>query len=137
MRAAILSLVLLSACRDDPAQVLEQARNALAAKDDAAFIALCEPRAAALLTAAPLAVAQSGHVFKVLHDGRPTSRLLPDGEVVSVEVNGHRALVVTRSGKPAARVPMRLVTGENSLGGQWRIDLLEMPQFADAVRPER
>ena len=131
MRRVFALAILLSACRDEPAQVLDQARNALAAKDDAAFLALCEPRAAELLAAAPAAVAQSGRVWKVLRDGRPTARLLPDGEVVSVEENGHRALVVTRSAKPASRVPMRLVAG------QWRIDLLEMPQFAEAIRPER
>ena len=137
MRPALLVILFLSACRDEPADVLEQARNALAAKDDAAFIALCEPRAAELLTAAPLAVAQSGRVFKVLREGRPTARLLPDGEVVSVAENQHRALVVTRSSKPASRVPMRLVAGPSSLSPQWRIDLLEMPQFAAAVQPER
>jgi hypothetical protein len=131
MRRALLLTILLSACRDDPAQVLDQARNTLAAKDDAAFIALCEPRAAELLTAAPQVVSQSGRVFKVLRDGRPTARLLPDGEVVSVAENKNRALVVTRSSKPASRVPMRLVAGE------WRIDLLEMPQFTAAVQPDR
>jgi hypothetical protein len=131
MRRLFAALILLSACRDEPADVLDQARAALAAKDDGAFLALCEPHAAAILTAAPGVVNQSGRVYKVLRDGRPTARLLPDGEVVSVEENGHRAIVVTRSKKPASRVPMRLVEG------QWRIDLLEMPQFADAISPER
>ena len=131
MRRAFALVVFLSACRDDPAEVLDQARNALAAKDEAAFLALCEPRAAELLTAAPQVVAQSGRVFKVLRDGRPSARLLPDGEVATVEENGHRAIVLTRSKKPGGRVPMRLVDG------QWRIDLLEMPQFAEAIRPER
>ncbi len=131
MRRVVALVLLLTACRDAPDVVLDQARNALAAKDDAAFLALCEPRAAALLTAAPAVVAQSGRVFRVLRDGRPTARLLPDGEVAAVEENGHRAVVVTRSKKPASRVPMRLVDG------QWRIDLLEMPQFAEAIGPER
>ena len=131
MRWILLLTVFLTACRDDPATVLDQARVALAAKDDAAFLALCEPRAAALLTAAPTVVAQSGRVFRVLRDGRPSARLLPDGEVDSVVENGHRAIVQTRSKKPASRVPMRLVQG------QWRIDLLEMPQFAEAIQPER
>ncbi len=131
MRRVLATVLLLSACRDDPASVFDQARNALAAKDDAAFLQLCEPRAAALLTAAPAVVTQSGRVFKVLRDGRPTARLLPDGEVVSVAENGHRAVVTTRSKKPASRVPMLLVAG------QWRIDLLEMPQFAEAIQPER
>ncbi len=131
MRRVVAIVLLLSACRADPADVLGAARRALASRDDAAFLALCEPRAAELLTAASNVVAQSGHVFKVLRDGRPTPRLLPDGEVLTVEENGHRAIVVTRSRKPGGRVPMRLVEG------QWRIDLLEMPQFADAIRPER
>ncbi len=131
MRRLLATLLLLTACRDEPADVLDHARAALAAKDDAAFLGLCEPRAAALLTAAPTVVNQSGRVYKVLRDGRPTARLLPDGDVVSVEENGHRAIVTTRSKKPASRVPMRLVEG------QWRIDLLEMPQFAEAISPER
>lgn len=131
MRRLVALAILLPACREDPAQVLVDARNALVAKDDAAFLALCEPRAAELLTAAPKVVAQSGRVFKVLREGRPTARLLPNGEVLAVEENGHRAVVVTASKKPGGRVPMRLVDG------QWRIDLLEMPQFADAIRPER
>ena len=131
MRRAIALAVLLTACRDDTAEVLTQARNALATKDDAAFLALCEPQAAQLLAAVPQVVTQSGRVFKVLREGRPTSRLLPDGEIASVEENGHRAIVVTRSRKAGGRVPMRLIAG------QWRIDLLEMPQFAAAIRPER
>lgn len=131
MRPSLLLLILLTACRESPADVVQHARDALAAKDDAAFAALCEPRAAALLQAGPVAVAQSGRVFKVFRDGRPTQRLLPDGEIASVDENGHRAIVVVRSKKPGGRVPLRLVDGA------WRIDLLEMPQFADAVRPER
>lgn len=131
MKLLILPFFLLVACRDDPATVLQKARNALAAKDDAAFIALCEPHAAELLKRAPEVVAQSGRVYKVLRDGRPTAHLLPDGEVLEVTEMGHRAVVLTKSAKTANRVPMRLVDG------QWRIDLVEMPQFAEATRPER
>lgn len=125
----VLSLVLLSACRDDPVAVLEQARSALAAKDEAGFAALCEPKAAALVAAVPGVVTQSGKTWKVWKDGRPSSHLLPDGDVVEVVEQGHRAVVVTRGKKLGGQVPMRLV------GGQWRIELLEMPQFAEAVRP--
>lgn len=129
--AATALAAALAACRADPATVVDAARAALAAKDDAAFRALCEPKAAKLLAEAEAAVARSGRVYRVLQGGHPTARLLPEGEVVSVDELGHRAVVVTRSKKPSPRVPLRLIDG------QWRIDLLEMPQFAEALRPER
>ena len=126
-----LPLMLVTACRDDPAVVLDQARTALATRDEAAFIALCDPKSAELLRAAPEVVRQSGRKWQLFHEGRPTPRLLPEGEVVDVVEQGQRAVVTLRTKKPNGQVPMRLVDGE------WRLDLLTMPQFTDAVTPRR
>ena len=122
-------LLLLTACREDPAVVVVHAREALAAHDDAAFIALCEPQAAALLRAVPRVERQSGHLWHVWREGRPTSRLLPDGDLVDVRTDGQRAVVTVQTKKPDGQVPLRLVDG------RWRLDLLTMPQFRQAVRP--
>ena len=120
--------LLLCQCRDAPDVVLTEARQALVQKDTEAFLLLLEPKAAALLRAAPQVVSRSGSVYKVLRDGKPTGVLLPKGEVVDVVETGHRAVVVVK-GTEKAQVPMRLCDG------QWRIDLLEMDTFYRALRP--
>lgn len=128
-RLSFAFLLLLVGCRDAPDVVLAEARNALTAKDDEAFLRLVEPGAKKLLQAAPQVVTRSGKTFKVLEAGRPTPALLPAGEIVGVTENGKRAVVELKRGGGKARVPMVLVSG------QWRIDLLEMDTFWNAARP--
>lgn len=121
--------LLLVGCRDAPDVVLTEARQALAQRDTETFLDLLEPRAAALLRAAPQVVSRSGSVYKVLREGKPTASLLPKGEIADVVETGHRAVVVLKAGGTKAQVPMRLCQG------QWRIDLLEMDTFYRALRP--
>lgn len=132
-RAAAAALLLLSAlaagCREEPAAVVESARSALKSGDDEAFLALCEPSAADLLRRGELVQKRSGRVFKVLRDGKPTTTLLPKGDVGEVVESGQRAVVELRKGDRKELVPLRLVRG------QWRIDLLEMDSFLQAMQP--
>lgn len=126
----IASSAVLAGCRDAPDVVLASARNALQSRDEAGFLGLLEPRAAAFLRTVPSVVSKSGRVFKILRDGKPGANLLPKGDVVDVVETGPRAVVVkVRQGKMEAKVPMRLVEG------QWRIDLLEMDSFYQQIRP--
>jgi len=122
-------LALCAGCRDAPAEVLGNARNALAARNEVQFLALVEPRAAALLRNMPEVMNKSGRQYKVLRDGKPGSNLLPKGDVADVVESGKRAVVVVKQGRAASQVPMRLIEG------QWRIDLLEMDSFHEAIRP--
>ena len=119
----------LCACREDPALVVESAREALAAQDDEGFLELCTPNAAELLRQAELVQKRSGRLLRVLRDGRPTPMLLPKGEIGEVVESGHRAVVDVQQGERKTRVPLRLVHG------QWKFDLLETEQLLDAIRP--
>jgi outer membrane murein-binding lipoprotein Lpp len=126
---AVVALTLLAGCRDSPEDVIAQARQTLAAKDDAGFLTLLEPKSAAFLQAAPDVVNKSGKVYRVLRDGRPTTALLPKGEAVEVVEQGTLAVVMFKQGQETARVPLRLIEG------QWRIDLLESDLFLQALQP--
>lgn len=131
IRVLVLLLLacLLTGCRDAPELVLAEARQALQARDEPAFVKLIEPRAADLLARSSEVVAKSGHTWKVLRDGRPAPTLLPKGDVSTVLENGKRAVVIVQQGTQQGLVPMRLVQG------QWKIDLLEMDTFYQLVRP--
>lgn len=124
----VTSLVCV-ACRDEPATVVSAARDALAAQDDEAFLALCAPNAAAFLREAEVVQKRSGRLLKVLRDGRPTPMLLPKGEIGEVVEAGHRALVEVRQGERKERVPLRLIRGK------WKIDLIETEQLLTAMQP--
>lgn len=126
----LLLAVLCAGCRDDPAVVFAEARQALQSRDEPAFLRLLEPRSAALLRASDKVIAKSGRAWKVLRDGRPSPALLPKGDIVGEPIeNGREAVVMVHQGVVQRRVPMRLVQG------QWRIDLLEMDTFYQLVRP--
>lgn len=129
--ACLLVGVALCGCRDDPVDVLAQARTALATKDEATFLELLEPRAASLLRAAPATVSKSGQRFKVLRSGKVSAELIPKGEVVDTIESGKRAVVVVKSTTGKFDVPLRLVEGK------WRLDLLEMDTFYTAVHPTK
>ncbi len=89
--AGLLVASLFAGCRDEPAVVVDAARAALEARDEEAFLALCEPRAADLLRRGELVQKRSGRVFKVLRDGKPTTALLPKGDLGETVQWGHRA----------------------------------------------
>jgi hypothetical protein len=129
MPVLLLLTIALAGCRDAPEIVLAEARQALQARDEPAFVSLVEPRAAELLARSNDVVAKSGHTWKVLRDGRPAPTMLPKGEVSTVVENGKRAVVIVQQGTQQGQVPMRLVQG------QWKIDLLEMDTFYQLVRP--
>jgi hypothetical protein len=120
---------LLAGCRDEPSVVVDAARAALEARDEDAFLALCEPRAADLIRRGELVQKRSGRMFKVLRDGKPTTALLPKGDLGETVESGHRAVVEVKKGDLVQRVPLRLVRG------QWKVDLMEMDLFLDAMQP--
>ncbi len=140
----IAALVLLAGCRDSPELVLLNARDALAElnktscgnkdrlSDALADLAkYVEPRAAGLITAAPEVEKNSSGQFKVFVTCKPPPSVLPAGEVVKVEETSDTTAVVKVKGKSAKSqvdVPMVLVQG------RWKIDLLEMESFAQALK---
>lgn len=142
--AAIAALALLSGCRDSPELVLINARDALAElnktscgnkerlSDALAELAkYVEPRAAGLITAAPEVEKTSSGQFKVFVTCKPPPSVLPVGEIIKVEESSDTTAVVKVKGKSAKSqvdVPMVLVQG------RWRIDLLEMDSFAQAIK---
>jgi hypothetical protein len=126
----VFAVGLLWGCRDDPRAVLGDARQALKNRDEAAFLALLEPRSRALLEDAARVGKRSGQTWKVLNDSLISAGLLPKGEVVGEPVdNGQQAVVMVNQGSVTRRVPLRLVQG------QWRIDLLETDTFWAMARP--
>jgi hypothetical protein len=127
--AAVLFASGLCACRDAPDVVFDSARAALADRDPDAFLALCEPGARALIERGEVVNKRSARIFKVLADGKPTAALLPKGDVSEVIESGHRAVVKIKRGDAVSIVPMRLVRGH------WKIDLMEMDAFYEALEP--
>ena len=98
--------------------MVEAARIALSTQDDDAFLALCEPKTAALLRNGTKVQKESGRVWKLLRDGRPSPALLPKGDIAEVIESGPVAMVEVRLANTTSRVPLRLVRG------QWRLDLI-------------
>jgi hypothetical protein len=140
----IAALLLLAGCRDSPELVLLNARDALAEvnktscgnkdrlNDALAELAkFVEPRAAGLINAAPEVEKTSSGQFKVFVTCKPPPSVLPAGEIVKVEETSDTTAVVKVKGKSAKSqvdVPMVLVQG------RWKIDLLEMDSFAQAIK---
>ncbi len=109
--------------------MVEAARIALSTQDDDAFLALCEPKTAALLRNGTKVQKESGRVWKLLRDGRPSPALLPKGDIAEVIESGPVAMVEVRLANTTSRVPLRLVRG------QWRLDLIESDTLLAAIRP--
>jgi|GEM_PF-2735767 len=129
---AVLALLLsaaLGGCREEPTIVFTSARDALAAQDVEGFLDLLTPQARDFLSRADKVSKASGRAFKILRDAKPTKRLLPAGDVTDVVEDGRRCVLVIKKGRNKNQVPMRLVRG------QWRIDLLEMDSFMEAIKP--
>ncbi len=132
-----LAALALTGCRDDPAVVLNAARDALTSKSPDEFLALVDPQSRAFLTRSQHVVKVSAQTFEVLGARGFAPDLLPSGDIVEdpedgdhcMVLNHHLCLVEVRKGTRVARVPMRLVRG------QWRVALLEMDGFLDHVLP--
>ena len=127
--AALTLLCAVAGCRDAPEVVFESARAALSEGDEVAFLALCEPTSRDLITRGERVAKRSSRIFRVLADGHPTAALLPKGDVSETLESGHRAVVKVKFGGSVSNLPLRLVRGH------WKLDLLEMHLFVDAMRP--
>ncbi len=140
---AVAVALSLAACRDPPEIVLQSARDALADLGKIAcsnqdqlpdaienFAQYVEPRAAGLLRTAPQVEKKSTGQFTVFVTCKPPPTVLPDGEVVKVELGEKRSVVrlKKKKGKGEFEVPMVLVEGH------WKLDLLEMPTFGAAIQ---
>lgn len=133
----LASTVLLSACRDAPEVVVKSAREALERKDSDAFLALVDPQSRAFLRRSRDVVRRSGQTYEVVGAKDFPPSLLPDGELVEdpddgdycVVSQGKLCVVEAKSGRKSVRIPLRLVRG------QWRVALLEMEPFLQAVLP--
>lgn len=138
----LTTAALLSGCRDAPSEVLDQARNALAEVNripcnkaeplQEALVALSqhlEPRAAALLLAAPQVERAASGQFKVFASCKPPPSILPMGEVLKSEVGERvaRVTVQAKGHKHGVMVPMVLVDG------RWKIALLDMESLERAI----
>jgi len=121
--ASGLLLLGLASCRPPPAEVVVEARSALASGKMTALLPWLAADARALLAAEPKIASASGKLWRVLPDGRLPATLLPAGEVVRTVELGQRAVVTIQRGRTTADVPLRLERG------QWRLDLLAMPGF--------
>jgi len=134
---ALLASVLLSGCRDNPEIVLQEARDALKSRDEAAFLARLDPPSRAFLLQSQDVVRLSGQTYEVLGATGFAPDLLPSGEFVEdtddgdfcIVATGNLCMVEVKKGRNSVRVPMRLVRG------QWRIAMLEMEPFLKAVLP--
>ncbi len=124
-----LCLVGATACRDAPLTVLADARQALNNKDEAGFLALCEPRSAEVLRQGQVVSSKSGKIWRVLRDGHPTPALLPKGEPNEPVEQHHVVVIPVVQGTKKSNVVMRLVEG------QWRLSLLDMDSFWQLTRP--
>jgi hypothetical protein len=140
--AALLAASTLAGCREPPDEVLGHARDALAevnriscSKSEQLQDALqdlgrhLEPRAAALVQAAPQVERGSSGQFKVFATCKPPPSILPAGEVLQVETQQQTARVVVQAKgkKSGVVVPMVLVDG------RWKIALLDMDSMAQAL----
>ncbi|MBM4345520.1 MAG: hypothetical protein FJ100_19280 [Deltaproteobacteria bacterium] len=143
LAVAVVAAAVLSSCRDSPELVLQNARDALADLGKVAcsnqdqlpeaienLAQYVEPRAAGLLRTAPAVEKKSTGQFTVFATCKPPPNVLPDGDVVRVELGEKRSVVrlKKRKGKGEVEVPMVLVDGH------WKLDLLEMPTFGAAIQ---
>ncbi len=140
---AVALALTMAACRDPPELVLQNARDALADLGKIAcsnqdqlpdaienFAQYVEPRAAGLLRTAPSVEKKSTGQFTVFVTCKPPPAVLPDGEVVKVDMGEKRSVVrlKKKKGKGEVEVPLVLVDG------RWKLDLLEMPTFGAAIQ---
>lgn len=126
---AVAVIVAFGACRDEPNVVIDSAREALKQKDFEGFERLLTPRSADLLRRADEVGKRSGRAFKVLRAGRPTTSILPKGELGEPIIDGNLCTVLAKKGNERVPVILRLVRG------QWRIDLLEMQTLLTEMTP--
>lgn len=143
--APLIALAALSTgCRDSPELVLLNARDSLAEVNKTAcgnkerladalqdLSKYVEPRAAALIRSAPDVEKTSSGQFKVFVTCKPPPSVLPQGEVAKVEQLSEVTVLLRlqgKAGKPGPEVPMVLVDG------RWKIDLLEMDSFLQAIK---
>ena len=133
LKLAVAALLIagLSGCRQPPAEVFEQAREALKAKQDDEFERLCTKKTRKFLSNARTIVKKSSREFKVLASGRLNHSIMPKGDVVDTVERGHLCVLIVKKGNQRNTVPMRLEQG------QWRIDLLEMDSFLSVVMPPK
>ncbi len=126
--SALIALT-VAGCRDEPRVVIESARDALKQKDNDTFFDCLTPRSADFLRKAEYVGKKSARAFKVLRAGRPSSTLLPKGELLEPVFDGNVCTVIAKKGTKKEPVIMRLIRG------QWRIDLLEMSQLQLEMTP--
>lgn len=134
----------LAGCRDSPELVLQNARDSLAEVNKTAcgnkerladalqdLSKYVEPRAAALIRSAPDVEKTSSGQFKVFVTCKPPPSVLPQGEVAKIDQPSEVTAVLRlqgKAGKPGPEVPMVLIDG------RWKIDLLEMDSFTQAIK---
>ncbi|MBP47372.1 MAG: hypothetical protein CMH53_05495 [Myxococcales bacterium] len=131
------TIVLSSGCRADPAEVLDQARDALSSRDTDGFLALLDPASRDFLLESQKVTKASSRTLEILGSKGFSKELLPAGDITEdpedgdhcVVLSGKLCLVEVRKGRKKTRVPMRLIRG------QWRIALLEMNSFLKLVSP--
>ena len=138
-----VGMLALAACRDPPELVLQNARESLADLNKTAcsakerlpeaiadFSRFVEPKAAKIIALAPEVEKRSTGQFTVFVTCKPPPTIIPDGDVIKVEIGEKRSVVrlKKKSGKGEAEVPLVLVDGH------WKLDLLEMESFAKAIQ---
>ena len=122
-------LVSLGGCRQEPDAVVDAARTALEDKNIDGFYELVTPRSVSLLQRGVEVAKRSGRVFKLLRSKTPNKAMLPTGTPEAVSIDGKVCTMLYKKGQRRHRVVLRLVRG------QWRIDLVEMDLFIQAIGP--
>ncbi len=125
----IIVLVCLGGCRDEPEAVVDAARTALEDKDIDGFYELLTPRSVALLRRGGEVSKRSAQVFKLLRSRVPNKAMMPTGSPEAMSIEGKVCTMLYKKGQRKHRVVLRLVRG------QWRIDLVEMDAFIEAIGP--